>query len=328
MSATDAPLRLTLPTPFPVGPVNTWLLLGEPLTLVDAGPDTPEALAALESGLAMHGLRLEDVQLLLLTHQHSDHVGLAGTVAVRSGCSVVAQDALARYVHDTQASLRAEEAWEDELLRLHGTPDDRREEFLEIMRSRHPFGGDGVDVDHVVGDGDVVEAGGEQLRVAFRPGHSPTDTIFVADSGEAFVGDHLIAHISSNPLVHLPVDGPADARRRASPVARYLDSLGRTAAEDLTALHTGHGAEIRDHRPLVEERTTLHRERAEQVAAALRDGERTAASLSEELWPGIAVNQTYLTLCEILGALDLLEGDGRVAHEERDGTVVYGAALC
>ena len=324
MSRPDTRHRLVLPTPFPVGPVNVWLLTGEPLTLVDAGPDTAEALVALEVGLAEHGVRLEDLELLLLTHQHSDHVGLAGTVAARSACTVAAQAPLAGYVRDTQASLRSEEAWESQLLRLHGTSDSRREAFLEVVRSRHAYGGRGVDVDRVLVEGDIVEAGGSSLEVVLRPGHSPTDTIFVGRSGAAYVGDHLIAHISSNPLVHHPPDGVGDVRNRSSAVATYLDSLERTAADDLTLLLTGHGAEIDDHRPLIAERTALHGERAKQVANLLEGGERTAASLSDELWPGIEVNQTYLTLCEVLGALDLLERDGRVAYEERDGTVVYG----
>ena len=85
---------LVLPTPFPVGPVNCWLLRGDPLTLVDAGPNTPEALAALEAGLAGHGLRIEDVELLILTHQHSDHVGLAATIRARSGCRVAGHELL------------------------------------------------------------------------------------------------------------------------------------------------------------------------------------------------------------------------------------------
>ena len=62
--------RVVLPTPFPVGPVNVWVLQGDPLTLVDAGPRTRDALTALEAGVASLGLRLEDVQLLVLTHQH------------------------------------------------------------------------------------------------------------------------------------------------------------------------------------------------------------------------------------------------------------------
>ena len=316
--------RIVLPTPFPVGPVNCWLLRGEPVTLVDTGPDTSEALVALELGLAGFGLRTADIELLLLTHQHSDHLGLAATIRRRSGCTVVVHLALAGYVRDVQASLVAEEAWEDGLLRLHGTPPDRRTAFLGVARERRQYGGEGVAVDRVLADGDVVEAGGRRLRVALRPGHSPTDTIFVDDAtGVAIVADHLIAHISSNPLVHRPPTGSDDPALRTSALAAYLESLARTAEEDLSLLHTGHGAVIRDHRPLIAERVRLHHERADQVYEALAAGPQSASELSTTLWPSVPVNQTYLTLCEVLGALDLLEANDRVLSAVRDDRIVY-----
>ena len=272
--------RITLPTPFPVGPVNCWLLRGDPLTLVDTGPDTPDALVALELGLAGFGLRIEDVELLLLTHQHSDHVGLAGTIRARSGCAVAAQLALAGYVGDVQRSLVAEEAWGDGLLRLHGTPPERRATFLEITRDRRRYGGGGVAVDR-------------------------------------------IAHISSNPLAHRPPTGSDDPALRSSSLAAYLESLARTAEEDLSLLHTGHGEVIREHRPLIAERVRLHHERADQVYEALAAGPQSASRLSTTLWPAVAVNQTYLTLCEVLGALDVLEADGRALSAVCDDAMVY-----
>jgi glyoxylase-like metal-dependent hydrolase (beta-lactamase superfamily II) len=319
--------RVVLPTPFPVGPVNCWVLRGDPLTLVDTGPHTPEALAALESGLAALGLRVEDVELLVLTHQHSDHVGLAATIVARSGCAVAAHRLLVGYVGDVQAAMAAEEAWEDELLRLHGTPDDRREAFLAVMRERRPYGGAGTAVDHALEEGDVLDAGRLRLRVALRPGHSPTDTIFCDDAtGAALVGDHLIAHISSNPLVHRPAVDPVDPRRRRSSLRAYVSSLERTAEDDLAVLHTGHGVEITGHRELIAERIRLHDRRVEQVHAALGGGPRSASELSALLWPGLPPNQAFLTLCEVLGALDLLEESGRARSHLVGETLVYESA--
>lgn len=318
---------IVLPTPFPVGPVNCWLLRGEPLTLVDAGPNTPEALSALERGLAGFGLRVEDLELLVLTHQHSDHVGLAATIRGRSGCAVAAHAELVGYVGDVQRALAAEEEWEGELLTLHGTPADRRAGFLAVAAERRQYGGEGAAVDRVLGDGDVVVAGDRRLRVLLRPGHSPTDTIFVDEAtGNAIVADHLIAHISSNPLVHRPPTGSDDPARRSSSLVAYLDSLARTASQDLSLLHTGHGRVIDDHRPLISERVRLHHARADQVHDALAAGPQSASMLSCTLWPSVPVNQTFLTLCEVLGALDLLEAAGRVQSARCDGTIVYEQA--
>src|SRR3954462_1529014 len=80
-----------------VGSVNAWLLPGEPLTLVDTGPRDDAALAALEAGLREHGLRIEDIELGLATHHPVDHIGLAATIARRSGARIAALDRLADY---------------------------------------------------------------------------------------------------------------------------------------------------------------------------------------------------------------------------------------
>src|SRR5919206_1100 len=89
-----------VPIPLPlahVGSVNAWLLPGDPLTLIDTGPRDDAALAALEEGLHREGLRVEDLELVLLTHHHVDHVGLAATIRRRSGARVAALGALADY---------------------------------------------------------------------------------------------------------------------------------------------------------------------------------------------------------------------------------------
>jgi glyoxylase-like metal-dependent hydrolase (beta-lactamase superfamily II) len=321
------PEPIVLPTPFPVGPVNCWLLRGDPLTLVDAGPNTPEALAALEGGLAELRVRIEDIELLILTHQHSDHVGLAATIRGRAGCHVAGHASLADYVSDVQAAMIAEEEWEENLLRLHGASSERCEAFLTVARDRRRYGGAGATLDLQLSDGDTIEAGGRRLRVALRPGHSPTDTLLVDDAtGTALAGDHLIAHISSNPLVHRPPTGPADPAARDSSLVAYLDSLARTSEEDLTVLHTGHGASITDYRPLIAERVRLHARRADQVHAALAAEPLSATEVSIRLWPDVPVNQTFLTLCEVLGALDLLELDGRAVATRRGDTLVYETA--
>src|SRR3954467_10824527 len=87
--------RLSIPTPFAVGRVNCWLIEDEPLTLVDCGPNSGLALDELETGLRERGHTIEDLERIMLTHQHFDHVGLLGVLARRSGAEVVTLDVLA-----------------------------------------------------------------------------------------------------------------------------------------------------------------------------------------------------------------------------------------
>ena len=51
-------VQIQAPLPH-IGSVNIWLLHGAPLTLIDTGPRSDEALSALEAGLGREGLRIE-----------------------------------------------------------------------------------------------------------------------------------------------------------------------------------------------------------------------------------------------------------------------------
>ena len=86
----------------------------------------------------------------------------------------------------------------------------------------------------MLSDGDKVVAGGRTLRVVHRPGHSTTDTLFVdEDSGDAFVGDHLLAEITTGAEI-MPTELPGDERRRA--LLEYLGNLRKTEAMQLSTV--------------------------------------------------------------------------------------------
>ena len=117
---------------------------------------------------------------------------------------------------------------------------------------------------------------------ASGPGTARRDTIFVVeDERLAIVGDHLIGHISSNPVVHRPLDRPASVRDRMPSLPLYLDSLRRTAALDVDVLLPGHGNPVEGHRALVDERLDFHERRKERIFGGLAgrpaDGQRARA---------------------------------------------------
>ena len=168
--------RIPLPTPFQIGDVNTWLLRGEPLTLVDAGPLMDETEARLEQGLAELGVAVEDLELIFLTHQHDDHVGLAGELRRRSGAEVAGTADLAAFLADTSASMDADDDYSVALMRRHGVTERTVETLHGISRAFRRFVGD-VPVGRVVAAGGELRAGGRTWEVRERPGHSPTDTV-------------------------------------------------------------------------------------------------------------------------------------------------------
>src|SRR4051812_40658710 len=114
---------LPIPLPLPhIKTVNAWLLHGDPLTLLDTGPHEERALAELERGLARVGVRVEDLELVLATHHHLDHVGLAAAIKRRSGARIAALGAVAAYAERYHDGVAADREFSRRLLARHGVP--------------------------------------------------------------------------------------------------------------------------------------------------------------------------------------------------------------
>jgi glyoxylase-like metal-dependent hydrolase (beta-lactamase superfamily II) len=320
-------LPITIPLPIPFGPrvVNAYLLLGQPLTIVDPGVDSEQTEIELRAALGAHSLRLEDVEQIILTHQHQDHVGFAHRLKSLSGAEVVAHHGLMSHLARlTGESMESESRYHEALMRLHGVPEALIEERFERARTARRFVGS-VILDRPVRDGDVVEAGLHRLIIRERPGHSPSDLVLVEERGRfALVGDHLLAGISPNPIAHLPLDGPADPQMRPPALALYLDSLRRTDTLEFAVGLPGHGPPVDDVHGLIEDRIEFHERRKDQIYACLGPSTLTAHEIAVGVWGETAVQQSFLTLTETLGHLDLLEAEHRVlSYAEDDGATRY-----
>jgi len=208
-------------------------------------------------------------------------------------------------------------------MRRHGIPENVVYALQSVSRSFRGWGAK-ARVTMPLGDGQELELGDRSLRVLHRPGHSPSDTIFWdAESRILIAGDHLIAHISSNPLISTPLDGSAE---RTQALVAYIDSLRKTRELPAQIVLSGHGEPITDHVKLIDERLALHRRRAEKIYALVAERPRTGYELAQELWGNVAVTQAFLTLSEVIGHLDLLVNEGRV-REVDDGELIRFEAV-
>jgi glyoxylase-like metal-dependent hydrolase (beta-lactamase superfamily II) len=309
--------RIEIAVPY-LGTVNVWLLEGDPLTLVDTGPANAESLDALEQALTARGRSLDAIELVLLTHHHLDHSGLAGAIAAASGARVAATAGTAAWGSGYHERAAVEAAFGRRLLAVHGVPAgviEASEPFWDhIVRNSADF-----TTTDILADGSTVRAGGRVLRVVERPGHSVTDTLFVDETDDvAIVGDHLLREITSGAEV-VPLDQSHDLRRRA--LGDYLDGLRLTAAMQFDVLLPGHGPVISDHRSLVAERLAFHERRLALVAASVDAGGSTAFEIARRVWDDrTAETQAVLAVWEVIGHLDVLAERGLVveAVDDRD----------
>lgn len=314
---------LPIPTPFLVGRVNCYLIEDDPLTLVDTGPNSGKALDELERALAERGRRVEDLELIVVTHQHIDHIGLLEVLVRRSGAEVAALDRLTGYLGAYRRAAELDDEFAVALMLRHGIPAEMTQALRSVSSAFRGWGS-GAAVTTPLHDGGRLTLRDRTFSVHHRPGHSPSDTVFWDEaSGVLLGGDHLIKHMSSNPLVARPLDEVGDGEARPQALRTYVASLAATRAMPARFVLSGHGEPVTDHRALIDERFALTERRKRKIEGLLAEGPLTAHELAQRMWGNVAVTQAFLTLSEVLGHLDLLVVEGAVAEHAEDGVVRF-----
>ncbi len=310
--------RLSIPTPFAVGRVNCYLIEDEPLTLVDTGPNSGKALDELQRQLGERDHSIEELELVILTHQHIDHLGLVEIVVEHSGAEVAAIGVAAERLANFGEDAEREDEFAVDLMLRNGIPPEVAHALQSVSRSFRGWGAH-AQVTRPLEDGEVIEFADRRLEVLHRPGHSPSDTVFWDERRQILIAaDHLIGHISSNPLIARALDG---SDRREQALVTYIDSLRKTREMPADFVLSGHGEPITDHVTLIDERLAKTERRKEKIYGLIAERPRSGYEVAQAIWGNVAVTQAFLTLSEVIGHADLLVNEGRV-RERDDGDVV------
>jgi glyoxylase-like metal-dependent hydrolase (beta-lactamase superfamily II) len=314
---------LRIPTPFAVGRVNCYLLEDEPLTLIDTGPNSGKALDELQSQLAARGHSIEDLELVILTHQHIDHLGLVEIIARRSGAEVAALGLAAQRLANFGEDAEREDEFAVQLMLRNGIPEEVAFALQSVSRSFRGWGSR-AQVTRPLEDGQTMPFRDRLLQALHRPGHSPSDTVFWdADRRILIAADHLIDHISSNPLITPPLDGSSE---RTQALVTYIESMRKTREMPAEFVLSGHGQPITDHVALIDDRLAKHARRKEKIYKLIAEQPCTGYEVAQAIWGNVAVTQAFLTLSEVIGHADLLVNEGRV-REVDDGEVIRYEAV-
>lgn len=314
---------LRIPTPFAVGRVNCYLIEDEPLTLVDVGPNSGKALDELSTQLGHHGHAIEDLELIIVTHQHIDHIGLVEIAVEHSGAEVAALGAAAERLANFETDAEREDAFAVSVMLRNGIPEEVTAALQSVSRTFRAWGSH-VNVTKPLEDGQALPLRDRTLQALHRPGHSPSDTVFWDEERQLLIaGDHLLSHISSNPLIARPLDG---SEHRTQSLVTYIESMRATREMPAELVLSGHGEPIGDHAALIDSRFAAIDRRKEKLFGLIEERPRTGYELAQAIWGNVAVTQAFLTLSEVIGNADLLVNEGRV-READDGSVIRYEAV-
>ena len=281
---------LRLPLPWELGSINLYLVpLRSGWMLIDCGLDTPESLSAFEDQLPRLGIDWREIAIILLTHTHPDHMGLAPKLLERTGAQL--------YLHgDEFANL---ERWlvrpsDDDAFQLAGTPPELGAKVHLAMAD--------VEKNFVRLRPDVLLTGGEMVgpaRVIHTPGHAPGHVCLELD-GSLISGDHLLETITPT----IPWMPERDC------LGEFLASLENIEQRNIGTVYPAHGNPFQGHREWVRRTTAHHQERCDEILKALP---ATAHDLVAILWPRrLSAFHYRFAVYEVLAHLEYLRRLSRV----------------
>lgn len=333
----------SLPSPLYLGGnvVYALRLVAGGMLLVDAGPDLEgeapgeDTWTQAVAQAVAHGFTPADVRLVLITHGHIDHCGLAWrwAAAGRDGAG-----ARVLVMRPDREAVTGGRAWQDarrewrvaEFLR-HGCPPALADRLGAWGRAALP--GWRWDVPPETSVGEVVDgqefalAGGATLGILAMPGHTPGNLVALLQPGGVLLsGDTLLPDTFPNPGLHFPAAGEDGGPGQRWPsLPPFLDSVGRLRAlleaGQIHRVLPGHGAPVEDARNLIDRFEAHHDRRLARVRRLLSTAPEglTAYEVVQGQFPHLPPERTGQAMTEAIGHLDVLVARGEARWREQQG---------
>ncbi|HLS22338.1 MAG TPA: MBL fold metallo-hydrolase [Pseudogracilibacillus sp.] len=289
------------------------------LFLVDAGFDDEVSWKHLLKTLSKNGFSLKDLDAILLTHSHFDHIGLVNKVTEQHDIPVyVHKDALVRLKRDPDFFKRRVKFF-NSLYTMMGV----EAHLVEMEEARlHWYGEHNerkviTDNIHTLKEGDRIFG----FDVYEVPGHALDHIVFHHKETETLlVGDHVIKHMSSNALVDMDIKG-----NRLKSLITYEKSLERMYDIPTKIAYSGHGETITNMEKTVDKKLERINKKGELILQLLYQP-RTPADVAKEIYKDRYESVFPLIMSEVIGHIDRLVYKGRIKYTVKDGVYYYERA--
>lgn len=295
---------------------NFYLVKNEDsLMLIDTGLNNDDCWDSLQRILRINGFTLADITGILITHHHTDHIGLVNRIVSDHSIPVYAHPYAKLLLNRDIEYVKMRVDFFRKLYQEMGCGEMGEKQVANL---KNPI---------ILGEKnrihcEILEFTNHQLfgfELFEIPGHAPDQVAFYhKDSKWLFAGDILIDTISSNAYIEPNYDGS-----RTNSVIQQKQSLEKCLSLDAELVYSGHSMIIKTPNDLIEKRIKELDEKASKYINIIKSGISTASGVAQLRYNDRYEKQFFSIMSQVIGYLDYLEFQGKIKKEMEKGILHY-----
>ena len=312
----QAPIRIELPTMYGMKTVNAYLFLDPVPTLIDCGEKSAASWEALEAALAKYDLTIKDIQRVIITHAHVDHIGMAGKIVANSDAVVWVNE----YCYPW--AVEKEKMWAKRMAMMgkelpkksDNTPSSFSQMILGFME-KVAANWDNIPEDRlqVFPMNGTLNFGGGEWEVIYVPGHANMQTCFYQATHKWLLSADMLLSITPTAVMDVSIEDPT---KRDRGLIQLLDSYKKMEALEVEKVFPGHYEPFGNHRALIEGQVRRIYKRIEQTYTLIAEGHHPFMEILGIMYEK-RINMPAMSM--LRGYLDVLLEDNRIEHKKKMG---------
>ncbi|MDD3571190.1 MAG: MBL fold metallo-hydrolase [Lachnospiraceae bacterium] len=287
--------------------------------IIDTGFNIKECYEALMSGIKELNIDMANTEMFL-THLHSDHVGLAGSIMPKDGKIYMSKADYDYFVNTIKG-----DDWDiiENIFVSEGFPKDS----ITVLRETNPARAYAPDESFnaiTVEDGEKICVGEYELTCVFTPGHTPGHMcLYLEKEKLMFLGDHVLFDITPNITFWNYVDNS---------LLNYMKSLEKIKTFSIDTALPAHRKNDMDFYVRVEEILKHHQIRLDECLRIVTEnpglhaydiGGKMQWSMRGRNWAEFPMHQKWFAVGETIAHLDYLRAENKIYKEEKSGINLY-----
>lgn len=286
------------------------------LTLIDAGIDAAEYQFFFEEQLAIYGLNITDIDQIILTHHHVDHIGMVNKIIEKKQIPVFAHPLAIERLALTPAYQKTKIQFFQELYERYGCAEVMASRIEKMQQTLH--NNSGLRIQTVIEPIQANDYIGD-LKVLETPGHS-LDSISLYDEecGWLFTGDFMIERGTTNALIDF------DSKRLLLPtVLQQRQSIEQCQKYSVSTVFAGHEAIFDYFAEVAQLNIEKIDYKVQRIVKQIDQGNETVLKLANALYGDLLHKIPTLILSEVIGYVYFAEILGSVERVQRDGLLTF-----